>query len=98
MKVELSAEAEYDLVAIADHIARDNSLRALTFLRELRDKCLGLASFPEAFPLVERYADLGIRRRVHGRYLIFYRIEPDRVIVLHVRHGASDYLPLLDPD
>ncbi|MGA1851731.1 type II toxin-antitoxin system RelE/ParE family toxin [Sphingobium yanoikuyae] len=98
MKVELSAEAERDLVAIADHIAQDNPPRALTFLHELRDKCLGLASFPEAFPLVERYADLGIRRRVHGRYLIFYRVEPDRVIVLHVRHGASDYLPLIDPD
>ena len=58
MKVELTAEAECDLVAIADHIARDNPPRALTFLRELRDKCLGLAPFPDAFPLVERYADL----------------------------------------
>lgn len=27
-------------------------------------------------PLVERYAEHGIRHRVHGHYLIFYRVEP----------------------
>jgi len=43
------------------------------------------------FPLVPCYEAHGIRRRVHGNYLFFYRVETDRVIVLHVLHAAMDY-------
>lgn len=103
MRLEISAEAEQDLEAIGDHIAHDNPARAISFLRELRTKCLALADLPNGFPLVQRYESLGIRRRVHGNYLIFYRVEPERIIVLHVLHGAMDYAPILfaqgnDPD
>lgn len=51
MIVYFSAEAEHDLEVITDYIARDNPIRALSFLRELREKCTGLADFPERFPL-----------------------------------------------
>src|SRR4051812_30389480 len=108
MIVTLSAEAERDLEAIGDYIARDDPARALTFLQQLRAKCLGLADFPERFPpehraekwepvfrkndattkaqselgdsqftqlaLVPRYERHGVRHRVHGNYLIFYRV------------------------
>lgn len=97
MIVELTREAERDLERIGDYIARDNPARAVTFLRELRDKCLGLAEMPERFPLVPRYEAVGVRRRVHGRYLIFYRVEADRVAVVHVLHGAQDYEAILFP-
>ncbi len=50
---------------------------------------------PSAFPLVPRYEQHGIRRRPYGRYLIFYRIEDDRVSILHFLRGAIDYEPLL---
>jgi plasmid stabilization system protein ParE len=33
----------------------------------------------------------GIRRRVHGNYLIFYRVREELVEVVHVLHGARDY-------
>lgn len=98
MKVEIAAEAERDLVAIANYIARDNPVRALTFLGELRDKCLSLADTPLAFPLVPRYERFGVRRRVHGRYLIFYRVEADQVVVLHVLNGALDFAGMLFDD
>jgi plasmid stabilization system protein ParE len=29
-----------------------------------------------------------IRQLVHGRYRILFTIEPGRVVILHVRHGA----------
>ncbi|WP_176593393.1 type II toxin-antitoxin system RelE/ParE family toxin [Sphingobium sp. EM0848] len=90
MIVDLSAEAEYDLEVIGDFIARDNPARALSFLRELCSKCLGLADMPERFPLVPRYEATGVLRRGHGDYLIFYRIEPGKVIVLHILHGAQN--------
>lgn len=97
MIVHLTAEAEFDLEAIGDFIARDNPARALSFLRELRGKCLDLADMPERFPVVPRYETTGVRRRVHGDYLIFYRVEPGRVVILHILHGAQNYTAILFP-
>ena len=72
--------------------------RALSFIFVLRDKCLDLAPAPLAFALVRRYEGLGVRRRVHGNYLIFYRVDEKEVIVLHVLHGAMDFAEtLFDP-
>lgn len=55
MKVRITAEAERDLEGIGDYIAQDNLQRALSFIEELREKCLSLADAPLAFPLVQRY-------------------------------------------
>ena len=95
MIVRLTAAAENDLEQIADYIARDNPKRALSFVLALRDKCLGLADAPYGFPLVTRYERHGIRRRVHGNYLIFYRVAGDHVLVIHILHGARDFAALL---
>ncbi len=97
MIVYLSAQAEYDLEMIGDYIARENPARALSFLHELRAKCLGLADMPERFPLVPRYEVSGVRRRVHGDYLIFYRIEAEKVVIVHILHGAQDYNAIIFP-
>lgn len=97
MIVEISAEAEADLEAIGDYIARDNPARAISFVRELGRSCMELAEFPEAWPIVPRYEAEGIRRRVHGRYLIFYRIQGESVSVLHVLNGAMDFEAVLFP-
>jgi toxin ParE1/3/4 len=96
--VVLTAEAEADLESIGDYIAANNPDRAVTFVRDLRDQCEGLAEMATAFSLVPRYENHGIRRRVFANYLIFYRIDGDRVSVLHVLHGAMDYASLLFPD
>ena len=95
MKVEITTEAETDLERIAACIASDNPAHALSFIAELRSRCLDLADIPLAFPLVTRYERWGVRRRVHGSYLIFYRADATRVVVLHVLHGAMDYAEIL---
>lgn len=95
MIVEITAEAERDIEEIGDRIAQDNPPRALSFVRDLRAACLGLADFPERFALVPHSEAAGISHRVQGNYLIFYRAERDRVFVIHVRHGAIDYAGLL---
>jgi plasmid stabilization system protein ParE len=97
MIVELADEAERDLEAIGDRIAGDNPLRAVTFIRELRARCTALTEFPERFPLVPRYEKHGVRHLVHGNYLIFYRAEAGKVVVLHILHGAMDYAEVLFP-
>jgi plasmid stabilization system protein ParE len=95
MKVRLSAEARRDLIVIGDFIARDNPSRAISFIKELTDKCAGLADMPLSFALVPRYEKKGIRRRVHSAYQIFYRVEGELVHVIRVLHGARDYDSLL---
>lgn len=49
MIVHLTAEAESDLEQIGDYMAQDNPKRALSFVLELRDKCLSLAETPWGF-------------------------------------------------
>lgn len=98
MKVVITAEAEADLEAIGDYIARDNPARALSYVRELYQLCLDIADMPQASPVVPQYEHNGIRRRVHGRYLIFYRIRADHITILHILNGAMDVEAILFPD
>jgi len=72
--------------------------RAVTIVREIVERCQNLAQMPSAFPLVPRYKHLGIRRRPYGNYLIFYRIGPDRVEILHVLNAAQNFEAILFPD
>ncbi len=97
MIVLISARAGQDLEEIGDYIARHDPNRAIAYIRTLRAKCLALADLPSRFPLVPRYEARGIRRRVHGDHLIFYRVEHEQVVILHVLHGARDYAAFLFP-
>ncbi|MBV9757182.1 MAG: type II toxin-antitoxin system RelE/ParE family toxin [Alphaproteobacteria bacterium] len=98
MRVVFSDKAKADLRDIALFIARDSKVRALSFVRELRAKALDLGKMPGAFALVPRFERRGIRRRVYRRYLILYRVEESRVVVLRILHGARDYEQLLFPE
>lgn len=98
MILVLTREAESDLERIGDAIAEDSPLRAISFVRELRERCEALVRMPKAFPLVPRYEHSGVRRRVHGNYLIFYRVGAEAVEVLRVLHGAMHYEPVLFSD
>jgi toxin ParE1/3/4 len=91
MKVTITEAAEADLEWIGDAIARDRPRRAVSFIAELREGCESLGSMPEAFPLVPGLNKSGIRRRVHGNYLIFYKVARDGIAVIRVLHGAMDY-------
>lgn len=91
MILEFSSEAENDLEQIADYVAQDDPRRALSFVRELRSKCEGLLDAPNSFAFVPRFEHHGVRRRIHGKYLIFYRVGSEKVVIIHILHGATDY-------
>lgn len=97
MIVVFSAEAETDLEAIGDYIARGSPNRALTFIRELKAHATHIADMPLGYPLVPRYEQSGIRRCVHGNYLIFFKVGSDRIEIVHILHGAMDYAAILYP-
>ena len=97
MKVVLADEAERDLEEIGDWIARENPRRAVSFVVDLRECCLGLGEDPKRFQVIARYTNADVRRRVHGAYLIFYVVGRDAVSIIRVLHGARDFEPLLFP-
>ncbi len=89
MKVVFSPRSEEDLEEMADFIARDSPRRAVRFIAEVRVTCEKLAEAPLGYEL-QPQLDPGIRRTVHGRYLIFYSAEPERVRIERILHGARD--------
>ncbi len=95
MRVVITAAAKADLLAIRRTIETDNPTRAVSFVEELLDRCLALADTPRAYPLVPRYERFGIRRCVHGNDLIFYRLQPEQIEVIHVLQGARDIEAIL---
>lgn len=95
MRVVITAAAKADLLAIRRTIETDNPTRAVSFVEELLDRCLALADTPRAYPLVPRYERFGIRRCVHGNDLIFYRLQPEQIEIIHVLQGARDIEAIL---
>jgi len=93
MKVVLTQAALADLRDIGHWIALDDPERAVTFVGELSEKCLGLADRPLLYPLAPEAGE-GVRKRRHQRYLILYRVKSGRIEILHVVHGARDYRKL----
>lgn len=71
MRLSLTPLAEQDLEAIGDYIAADNPKRALSFIRELRDRCHRIAANPPGYRLRPELGE-GIRSCAHRNYVIFF--------------------------
>jgi toxin ParE1/3/4 len=98
MNLVITDAARADLVRIADWIARDNPRRAISFIDELEAICRQIPAAPRSHALVPAWEGRGIRRAVHGNYLIFYRVDHDQIVVIHILHGARDYDAVFFPD
>lgn len=81
--------ARDDLEAIGLYIAEDDPDRALTFVAELENVSRLATVRPRSFPKREDLAP-GLRKIVHGRYLIFFRELADEVRIERVVHGARN--------
>lgn len=97
MRLVFSPLAERDLETIADYIGADNPTRALSFIRELRTLCGQLAQHPLAYRLRPELGE-GIRSCAYGRYMIFFEIAADGVVIVRILHGARDLPAVFDHD
>jgi plasmid stabilization system protein ParE len=95
MTVFLTAEAKLDLLRIGDYIAKDNPARAVSFVQELREATMQLDRLHALYAVIPRYQTQRIRRRIHGNYLVFFRVDEKQVMVLRILHGAMDLDSLL---
>ena len=88
-RLELSPEAEADLLDIGTYIAADDPGRAHSFIDDLEARCAALLDFPDTGrPRPELGENL--RSKPHGRYVIFYTPGIKTVRVERILHGARD--------
>ncbi len=76
-------------------IRADNLTAADRFVDMVSMKASRLGEFPLSGVLRDDLRP-GVRQIVCGRYLILYRVLPDRVEILAVAHSAQDSASLLD--
>jgi addiction module RelE/StbE family toxin len=93
MKIVWSKTALAHLTAIYDYIAKDSPRYALRMVDRLTYRSKQLAKYPESGQLVPEYSDPTLREVIEGSYRLIYRIEPSRVIVVSIVHGAQFFPP-----
>jgi plasmid stabilization system protein ParE len=94
MRIELSPFVESDLEEIADWIAQDNPVRAVTFIREIREQIQKIGGGPEGYQLRPEIGE-DARLAVLGRYVILFRTDREVVRIERVVHGGRDLPSLL---
>jgi toxin ParE1/3/4 len=86
-KIVWTAKAIGQLEAIGDYIAFEDPPAA----SRLADRLIALADSLAAFPRRGRLAEGSSRELTTvWPYILRYRVEDDRVLILHIRHGARD--------
>lgn len=87
MRVVFAARAEPDLMDIAVQIAREDPAAATALVDQIIDRLEGQLS---DHPHSGRPGRVATTRElvVHPSYIAVYRVEADRVVILHIRHTA----------
>ena len=89
MILRLRPEAERDLEAVWDHVADDDPGAADSLIDRLiaaMDRLIALPQMGRERPEL----GAGIRALSVGQYIIFYRLDGDRLLVARVIHGKRD--------
>lgn len=97
MRLFFSPLAEHDLEDIADYIAADNPVRALSFVQELREQCQRISGNPTGYRVRPEFGE-SIRSCAHGHYAIFFTSDAEGVTVVRILHGARDFPSLFGAD
>ena len=95
MRVELSHLVLSDLEAIGDYIARDNPVRAVSFVREIRAKLKQIGKGPLRYQL---RPDVGkdARLAIVGQYVVLFRVIDSVVRIERVVFGGRNLPEVLE--
>jgi len=86
--------ARRHLRAIHDYIAADSPRNAMRMVDRITRKTRVLGRSPNLGHVVPEYDSASIRQILEGNYRIIHRIQPDRVEVLAIIHGARELPPI----
>jgi toxin ParE1/3/4 len=94
MKLIVSEEAIADLTSVWAYISQDSVEAADAFVNRLYQRCVQLKELPS---IGRRRDELlpGLRSVPEGRYLIFYRLLPERVEIVRILSAYRDVESLL---
>lgn len=95
--VEFADSWEIELQEIWAHIREGSPQNADDTITRLLDAAASLGEFPRKGRPAPRYG-ADIRLWACRPYVLVYRAEPTRVVVLHAFHGARDLRALLELD
>ncbi|MCL2798254.1 MAG: type II toxin-antitoxin system RelE/ParE family toxin [Firmicutes bacterium] len=78
-----------DISKIFDYIAADNLEKAKEFTSELKNRVLGLSSFP-LLGVRLKAGEPYKRKLIFGNYIVMYKIDEVKkvVSVMRIRHGS----------
>jgi len=101
LPVTRTAEAKEDIIELFRYFDEQDASLGDRFLEALNETYEMIAHMPELGELYHfrdpAMKDARVRRvKKFSNYLIFYRIETDRIEILRVLHGARDYMNLFD--
>ena len=97
MRLELSRFIEGDLGAIADYIAKDNPVRAVSFIREIRAQIGAIGKNPLLYRLRPEIGE-DARMAFTGNYAILFRVHGKTVRIERVVYGGRDLLAMFHPE
>lgn len=89
MRVAWTDRALERVQETARYIAADDADAARRWVDELFELVGRLVAFPESGRLVPELEGRGVRELIFGAYRVFYRLQPDVVLVLTVRHASQ---------
>jgi toxin ParE1/3/4 len=89
MKIFVSDQADADLLQIDRYLTQRNPAAADALIRDIDRKLENLTRFPFIGRDRSTLAQ-GLRSIVTGAYVIFYAVEPNRIIVVRVLDGRRD--------
>ena len=97
-KLDILPPAQAELEEIARvHMALSGPQSARNITDRIYDAMDQLTRFPLSGPSVRdnELSAAGYRYILAGKYLMFYRLLGDMVVIYHIAHGASNYPKLL---
>ncbi len=97
-KLDILPPAQAELEEIARvHMALSGPQSARNITDRIYDAMDQLTRFPLSGPPVRdnELSAAGYRYILAGKYLMFYRLLGDMVVIYHIAHGASNYPKLL---
>jgi plasmid stabilization system protein ParE len=89
-RVEIAEPAEADIEQAHDWLNAESAEAADRWIDGLLTTIEKLRTMPRRCPLAPENSDQveEIRQLLYGQYRILFTVDAQRVIVLHVRHGA----------
>ena len=90
MRLEWTEVAVADLENIRDYIKKDSEHYAIRFVEKIIEAVEKLLKFPEIGRAVPEAASENIRELIFHNYRIMYHIEPRRILILTIMHGARE--------